>query len=243
MNGDYQPFSDTLEWVRKAGHVCDYSVKGFAVDSDRWHHQTRPNCIFPHEMWVQGHFGHFNVKSSIFMRSNFRGWNMNFCQIMICWYVNSLAYFMPKNSRKLNHHENKWFHIINISPRFVNDFCIMCKNNLKQIIYLGIYNLAILHFSQLVNNVWTFLFFIYLFLLFLSVFFQFFFNQIIKIQVRREEKRASSAFFGACFSSFPALNEIASPFGFSITLHERVIWRCKQAQCLENWKSFNFSVD
>lgn len=169
MNGDYQPFSDTLEWVRKAGHVCDYSVKGFAVDSDRWHHQTRPNCIFPHEMWVQGHFGHFNVKSSIFMRSNFRGWNMNFCQIMICWYVNSLAYFMPKNSRKLNHHENKWFHIINISPRFVNDFCIMCKNNLKQIIYLGIYNLAILHFSPLVNNVWTFLFlFIYFF--FFSVF-------------------------------------------------------------------------
>lgn len=114
-------------------------------------------------------FRHFNVKSSIFMRSNFRGWNMNFCQIMICWYVNSLAYFMPKNSRKLNHHENKWFHIINISPRFVNDFCIMCKNNLKQIIYLGIYNLAILHFSPLVNNVWTFLFlFIYFF--FFSVF-------------------------------------------------------------------------
>lgn len=66
----------------------------------------------------------------------------------------------------------------------------------------------------------------------------------VKCWMRLVLREAHQIFFlRRVFAVSPRSRWNSIPFGFSITVLERVIFRCKQERCLENWKSFNFSVD
>lgn len=66
----------------------------------------------------------------------------------------------------------------------------------------------------------------------------------VKFWMRLVLREAHQIFFlRRVFAVSPRSRWNSIPFGFSITVLERVIFRCKQERCLENWKSFNFSVD